>query len=130
MCLAPPSLRIDYDSQQYRAFVNQRSSFVPKYLNVFSRALADLQQRHGMPADEPLIWSSPTSKGHYDEKPRPHFDQQHTTDDEPMVARRMEIRTRRLRDSRNHHSATWHPGNAPHRSRARVLTQISQAIEN
>lgn len=59
IALAPSPLGISEDSPKYTMFVNQRSDFHHEYKQVFTHALNYLQNEHGMPSDEPLIWSPP-----------------------------------------------------------------------
>lgn len=59
IALAPSPLAISVDSPNYTMFANQRHDFHDEFRQAFTRALNYLQNEHGMPSDEPLIWSPP-----------------------------------------------------------------------
>ncbi|WP_240689297.1 hypothetical protein [Brevibacterium aurantiacum] len=59
IALAPLPLTISIDSPSYTKFANQRHNFHHEYRQAFTHALNYLQNEHGMPNDEPLIWSPP-----------------------------------------------------------------------
>ena len=59
IALAPPPLGISEDSPNYTMFTTERPDFHHEYKQAFTHALNYLQNEHGMPSDEPLIWSPP-----------------------------------------------------------------------